>query len=495
MKKVKNILFILIALLTFVNVVDAAEFNDYYKEKWVKNYTDEYSSLTSSIDVEDGIIVTGYKFNGTKDSGLVAKYDYSGKLIWEYLYDNSDTKYVQTGFMNAVLVKDGFIVAALSYDENYDFITYLVKYDFNGKVAKTIDLAKSDGSYEEQIILDGNGEYVTISYSDEFALYNSDGTKIGEKKSLSFPAVAMDKNIVYLFRNDEETGELLLEKYDFSLKLVDSKVLLTPNLSEDGITLMDYEFSRLAKVVNNKIVLHTYDSNMDAILSIINPNTYAIEKKVNLGNDVYVSDYVQVNDGIALIKENTDNCEVTPGNVNSPIDVRGLCTTTYDIIGYDMNLIELWLINKENYVLGLDSTNDYLILTGDIEGENDIYYANVTVFESVQYDVEIIENENGTATFEEIVNDDGTVVVKLNITPKKGYIVKSVVVKNSAGEEIEVKDNSFVKPESDVTVDVIYEKEVVTNPNTGLDNPFMICGIALAGAGIGYYFLKKKKYI
>lgn len=53
---------------------------------------------------------------------------------------------------------------------------------------------------------------------------------------------------------------------------------------------------------------------------------------------------------------------------------------------------------------------------------------------------------------------------------KEGYIVKRVIVRDSSGKEIEVSnDNTFVMPDDDVSIEVIYEKretEPVINPNT-----------------------------
>lgn len=84
------------------------------------------------------------------------------------------------------------------------------------------------------------------------------------------------------------------------------------------------------------------------------------------------------------------------------------------------------------------------------------------------YPKKVIESKNSDV---EVINDaypGKTVTVKAK--EKTGYVVKRIVVKDSSGKEIEVgSDGTFIMPDDDVSVEVVYEKKaenIITNPDT-----------------------------
>ena len=70
---------------------------------------------------------------------------------------------------------------------------------------------------------------------------------------------------------------------------------------------------------------------------------------------------------------------------------------------------------------------------------------------------------------------------------KAGYYTKRIIVRDSSGKEIDVSsDNTFVMPNDDVTIEVVYEKretETVINPDTAstISIVLVIAAIILVG--------------
>ena len=101
--------------------------------------------------------------------------------------------------------------------------------------------------------------------------------------------------------------------------------------------------------------------------------------------------------------------------------------------------------------------NGYLMI-GSNNGK--LYLTNFTypkrVIESKNSDVEVISDAYPGKT------------ITLKPKEKEGYYVKRIIVRDSSGKEIEVSsDNTFVMPDDDVSIEVVYEKrETIVNPDT-----------------------------
>ena len=77
--------------------------------------------------------------------------------------------------------------------------------------------------------------------------------------------------------------------------------------------------------------------------------------------------------------------------------------------------------------------------------------------------------------------------VKFNIIPSNDWILSKIIIKDSQGNIIEYKDNSFIMPDSDVTIEVTFEIE---NPNT---SDIWISGITIITIILGIILIKNKK--
>ncbi len=82
--------------------------------------------------------------------------------------------------------------------------------------------------------------------------------------------------------------------------------------------------------------------------------------------------------------------------------------------------------------------------------------------------------------------------VKVTVTPNKNYEVASIKVTDLDGNEIVVKDNAFIMPDLDVTVEVTFkEMKKDGTPATGSMNVVMLVSAVLAVATFGVLVSKK----
>ena len=79
-----------------------------------------------------------------------------------------------------------------------------------------------------------------------------------------------------------------------------------------------------------------------------------------------------------------------------------------------------------------------------------------TLVYDLNYKVEAIGSSNGEFTYETKVDEDGRSYVELKVTPKDGYSVEKIIVTDVNGNEIEVTNNKFFMPMTDVKVEVKY---------------------------------------
>ena len=75
-----------------------------------------------------------------------------------------------------------------------------------------------------------------------------------------------------------------------------------------------------------------------------------------------------------------------------------------------------------------------------------------------KHDIKVTEGTNGTATVDKDAKVGDT--VKVDVKPNEGYKVKEIIVKTADGKTVEVdqKNRTFVMPDGDVTVEVVYEE-------------------------------------
>jgi len=111
--------------------------------------------------------------------------------------------------------------------------------------------------------------------------------------------------------------------------------------------------------------------------------------------------------------------------------------------------------------------------------------SNVTItatFEKVEYEIAIETVENGKVDVSNKKVVWGEEVL-INVTADEGYLLKALIVKGADDKEIEVTDNKFVMPESNVEISATFEKveyeiaiETVENGKVDVSNKKIVWG-------------------
>ena len=169
---------------------------------------------------------------------------------------------------------------------------------------------------------------------------------------------------------------------------------------------------------------------------------------------------------------------------------------------YDGIFIGAYDSNFNNYVMRID-------YNGNLMWENVIFYTPTMITESYDendsfngyvvtgnqdnriyitkfiYQKQIIESKNNDVE----VSEDAYPGTTFTLSPKEkpGYYVKRIIVRDKLGTEIEVSDDyTFIMPNTDVTIEVVYEKretETIINPDTAstISIVLVIAAIILVG--------------
>ncbi len=179
------------------------------------------------------------------------------------------------------------------------------------------------------------------------------------------------------------------------------------------------------------------------------------------------------------------------------------------------NLNKDWTLTsdiKNNLLFKLDvtSNDDYIYVgsNGITEGDSDKFndFMNATYIENIYNSSAYIVKYSNDYSINKEVTGKGSVdvnldnakagdIITIDTNPDRGYRVDKIIVTDSNGNTIEVKDGKFTMPASDVIVKVIFTNSLLVNPKTG--------GIDLAGTLIlmillglaGYEYMKSKQML
>ena len=110
------------------------------------------------------------------------------------------------------------------------------------------------------------------------------------------------------------------------------------------------------------------------------------------------------------------------------------------------------------------------------------------------YVVTPVSQSSADVTFEKSVYEPGD-VVKIQLRQKDGYYVDKVIVRDESGKiiDVDMKNQTFVMPASDVTVEVQYKK--IDQVKTGIITSILLSVVAIVLLGLSSmkYFKKQSK--
>ena len=418
------------------------------------------------------MIVNSYDDNGIVDGYIVydaygkfySKYDLNDKLVWKktdltmndfkVVSDNNDL------VIKKINTKDNSIIWQKKFGGNGNEWVGDVFYDYDTKdnvtgyliivTTDSTDLDIAPGNYIMKYDLNGKLLWIkslpVSNYSSVQYLKNKNGDWI------EFSTYHGEHGIIELHILNKTTHESILSKY-YSMRN-------ESNLISNGeyVTFILYDND------SSSTKLFRYDIDGQVVFEkqlelIINSRKLINSKTIDGKNDGFIS--------------------INYSNLTNTI-------TKFD---YDGNLI--W--NKE---LAYEPTmltenydeygnfNGYIIVGVDNNSE---YITKFT------YPKKVIESKNNDVEVLDYTYPGK--VVTLKPKKKEGYIVKRVIVRDSSGKEIEVSsDNTFVMPDDDVSIEVVYEKrETIINPDTA--STISIVLILVASIVVGSVAVKSRNYL
>ena len=422
------------------------------------------------------MVVNSYDDNGIVDGYIVydvydkfcSKYDLNDRLVWKktdltmndfkVVSDNNDL------VIKKINTKDNSIIWQKKFGGNGNEWVCDVFYDYDTKdnvtgyliivTTDSTDLDIAPGNYIMKYDLDGKLLWIKSlsvnGYSSVQYLKNKSGDWI------EFSTYHGEHGIIELHILNKTTHNSILSKYysmsnesnlisngeyvTFILYDNDSFSTKLFGYDSDGQVVFEKQLELIIKsrkLINSK----TIDGKNDGFISInYDDLTNAIIKFDYDGNLIWKKELAYES---TMLTENYDEF----GNFNG-----------YIVTGYDR-------VNKKGYI---------------------------TKF---TYPKKVIESKNSDV---EVISDaypGKTVTVKAKV--KTGYVVKRIVVKDSSGKEIEVSDDgTFIMPDDDINIEVVYEKRVeniIINPDTA--STLSIVLIIISIIIIGSVIVKNRKYL
>lgn len=403
---------------------------------------DFYNDIYSMTSYDDSGNIDGYIIY-SKDRKIYRKYDLNNKNIW----DKSN-----------ITVKD----LDVTINSNNNLLTKRINLD----TKEVIWQKEYGGSGTEYFI----PNLVIYSY-DYFYSYNNSGEINGYLIMFSTSSLDLEVDPDYYIIKYDLTGNMNWIKkhvgYDswyvqgddgdwfryynegpthgmYPLMLYD----VTKDTSMKAPIVSEGNFSAFS-IENNSMIIYwkEYNTKIKRLTMLSPSQGKLVEKEVDNSFELYSGIAGKTvsgkKDGIYLL-------------TNS-----GLIKMDYDF--NELSSIELSYTGSKIYE-SYDETGEFngYIVTGYDEGNKKGYITKFT------YPKKVIESKNSDV---EVINDaypGKTVTVKAK--EKTGYVVKRIVVKDSSGKEIEVgSDGTFIMPDDDVSVEVVYEKKaenIITNPDT-----------------------------
>lgn len=282
-----------------------------------------------------------------------------------------------------------------------------------------------------------------------------------------------------LFTDVEKTRSVLGGRYDIFLEVKKYNVNITNIKEYNGIYFVYY-----------------YDDNNDYV-SIMDSN----KKIIKTFNDIMAQKniYYAYDNLIYVMKENkTIDIYTIEGNFYQTYTAKSdYFTNTVECGG--LIPVRLFVDNNKLHIHYIISEcderkeiNGVLDLVREDEEEDNIGLVQIY---NIDYDVSATKSDNGNITYESKTDADGKEYIELKITPKEGYEVKEIIVKDASGKKIEVKDNKFFMPNSDVIIDVQFrlEGEYVPIPDTSLNKNLTIILIGIILISLGAYTISYVK--
>lgn len=509
-KKLVLILFLSLLLMPFRTLAQEVELTN--EDKFEVNLLDNDSFAITSYD--DNNKVDGHLII---NDGIMTKYGLNNKIIWQKEMEMSDIdgKYITPDNAYGLTVKgstdmyiykvdtngntlwktqwggnkeDALEPMSVTYDEKGNENGYLfiglttstdltgiepgyvmVKFDMNGKLVWQHNLNESLNRNQAVFSLNNtiygyqyNGSSILLQSMENI---DSNANKICSytmPNNYNFSKIVPSKN-----KNGEVDGAIVVGNINNvekrTMSLMSLKKVQVQKMTKNNFFPFEEGPAFIIKIdlKCNKVWKQQYGTdNKNAYYSAL-PS-----KQVDGTYDGYIA--VGTSNSSDLI----DSSEIDRLAIINKYDLNGNLVWTKK---YLTDYATIYLNINENYDLN-GNFNGYFVMGAsakDCTGKKEIslkqndqscpIYLITNKYTYKDYNIKKEETDKGTVEVN-IANAYPGDLIKVKATPKTGYMVSKIIVKDSLGREIEVNGDSFIMPEGDVTVSVIYAR--VTNPVT-----------------------------
>ena len=386
-------------------------------------------------------------------------------------------------------------VIVLLFLLSFSFINVVLASDFKLNKEITYDVNNIEKTYSS------SKDYIVINKNQTLYKYNSKDNVIVSKEINDITnqnIIKFDKNFllvgissntlkIYLLdnnlqvRNQLETTDIVSLYTEFKLYEYENKIYI---LLTNNNTLVDNNIIEIDQELNiNKKEFSSYEPN--TLKEILKSDYYLIQKNNEIIGDVVNKYNASINylDKNILIGTNSNDQAIL-----KIIDESELNKTYSDY--KEFKSIEI--INNQMYIL-----TDHSIIIVDFNGDivKEIPVNNITEMKKLSDKIALVSLENKILFYEyecnvEVIESDfGTISVsesnkaydkvKIDVVPNSGFELEKIIVTDKENNLIIVKNNEFIMPATDVSIEAIYTAKV-DNPDT-VDYIFVVvCISALA---------------
>ena len=364
-----------------------------------------------------------------------------------------------------------------SYDADY---VNLLTYDKDGKLINE-ELFFDTSKYTEEEFRQTKRYQVFFNKYMDYKVYN-------ELDGKDYHIDYMGENFFY-FDGEEVVEIFFSEDVDLTRKLLGKRYDVFQKLKSNGysvetIKTLDNLYCAYGYTYDeetNKTIYHVYllDDNLNIVFSkSLETEFYVLAAYLYDGLIYFASD----NDVIDIYKldgTKVDSITFEDRIINN--SEENICGTLMpsDIVVKDNELLVVYEAYGCNGRLEVNEANDLGTFFEHIER----YFIKI----KLKYDVETVESDYGKFTYDEVLDENGNQYVELNIVPDKGYSIDKIIVTDLNGNKIDVTNNKFYMPMSDVKVEVKYVNgEYLPIPDTflGKSTTLILIGLILVSLGV-----------
>ncbi len=548
MKKSKIIVFLLSLFILCISVVKAKE--NPFALDW-KN--DDKATTYNLLGVIDTNLVYGdgyvnFRLDMNKNTEeiktIMRRYDHEGNIVKEKKIND---KLV----VNATT--DGEYIYVLQFDIDYLRSqerslqeTYGINTMAGGSPYYSEEVGLSVIKYDGNFTLEEQYDFLNediekLDYNDE--LERTEIMQFGGRL-LGYDTMTVDENGVYLLTYgmgvvefDKELQELSYYEPDYdpesnTMKKYFDQVYQTSKLGakmDNGIISLDSNEQNIAYTSLSCVpdIATIFSMRSEKSIKGVATITYAPEETCDLNGYIGLTDsegktiwekdleydllainVKLIGDYVVAVGLSEDGTEILVYDLEGNL-VQNITT---DIVGYT-HLVPTkngFIVSKNTtdskkcYYPELSSVEPYSEISDESQGKiNDIldsledcsYCVTYTTTEVYHLPYNINKEITGEGELEVKEDAYSGEEVEVKASPKFGWKIDKLIVRDANGNEIEVKDGKFVMPSSEVTIEVTFTKiieAIIENPNTA---SISITGLVLFACALGYITYKNYKKV